>query len=60
MGKVIMKHTFEECEIKLKAIHSLAGQIKAGMKADTIESHVIIMLAEEIQYDAELLRQEDK
>ena len=55
-----MKHTFEECAIKLKAIHSLAGQIKAGMKADTIENHVIIMLAEEIQYDVELLSQEEE
>jgi len=54
-----MKHKLKDCKTKLRAIHKLAGQIKAGMRTDDIESHVIVMLAEQIQYDAELLVQED-
>jgi len=54
-----MKHKVEDCKVKLRAIHKLASQIKAGMKVDDIESHVIVMLAEQIQYHTELLVQEE-
>ena len=55
-----MKHKIEDCRIKLKAIHNLAEQIKMGVKAETVEEHVIVMLAEQIQQDTLLLEQEEE
>ena len=55
-----MKHKIEDCKIKLKAIHYLAEQIKLGIKAETVEAHVIVMLADQIQQDASLLEQESE
>jgi len=54
-----MKHKIEDCKTKLRAIHLLAEQIKMGIKAETVEEHVIVMLAEQIQQDTLLLEQED-
>jgi len=54
-----MKHNIEDCKIKLRAIWSLAQQIKVGVKNDDVESHVIVMLTEQIQQDTELLEGED-
>lgn len=54
-----MKHKLEDCKTKLRAIHRLAEQIKMGMKTDTVEEHVIVMLAEQIQQDTTLLAQEE-
>ncbi len=50
-----MKHNIEDCKIKLRAIWSLAQQIKLGVREDV----VIVMLAEQIQQDTELLEGED-
>ena len=54
-----MKHSTEDYKTKLRAIHLLAEKIKEGMKTDTVEPHVIIMLAEQIQQDALLLEEEE-
>jgi hypothetical protein len=53
-----MKHSIEDCKIKLRAIWSLAQQIKLGVRED-VDEHVIVMLAEQIQQDTELLEGED-
>jgi len=55
-----MKHKLKDCKIKLRAIHRLAEQIKKGMKTDSVEEHVIVMLAEQIQQDTLLLEQEEE
>jgi len=54
-----VKHNIKECRVKLRAIHKIAGQIKAGMTDDTIEKSLIIMLAEQIQQDTSLLEREE-
>jgi len=55
-----MKHKLEDCKVKLRSIWSLAQQIKVGIKTNDVESHVIVMLAEMIQQDAQLLEQEEE
>jgi hypothetical protein len=53
-----MKHKFEECKIKLRAIHRTAKLIKEG--AGELDDIVIATLAEQIQQDAILLESEDE
>jgi hypothetical protein len=52
-----MKHNIEDCKIKLRAIWSLAQQIKLG--AGELDDSAIRILAELIQQDTKLLEAED-
>jgi len=54
-----MKHNIEDCKIKLRAIWSLAQQIKLGVQED-VDEKVIVMLAEQIQQDTNLLEGESE
>ena len=53
-----MKHDNEDCKIKLQAIWSLAQQIKVGID-EGVENNILIMYAELIQQDTNLLEHEE-
>lgn len=55
-----MKHSMQQCKTKLRAIYRLAEQIKSGIKEETVEEQVIVMLAEQIQQDSLLLEKESE